>query len=383
MPATPAWAPAPRPCDPTRLRARAVAPRGGRGRIGFDEGMERMVERFREQADACRTLGSPMYADLLHRLAADLEEHGVPAVLVGHEDDPGPSALAIRLLGSVHRLVLSGAAPALAPFYPSVGGSWDLEAAWPVLRAFLDERAAEIGRWLDSPPQTNEVGRAGALMGGLLQLPIRLPVRLFEIGSSGGLNLRVDRFCHVDEAGREHGDLASVVRLEPAWRGRPLEPWPDLEIVERLGSDVAPVDVATEEGRLTLTSYVWADQTARLERLRGALAVAQEVPAEVRRERAADFVQGVELAPGTVTVLWHSVMWQYLSGDEQRAVAERIAALGEQAIADRPFAHLLLEPRRRTPDSDHEFLVVLQSWPGGERRILGASVGHGLPTTWE
>jgi hypothetical protein len=127
---------------------------------------------------------------------------------------------------------------------------------------------------------------------------------------------------------------------------------------------------------------VWADQTGRLERLRGALAVAQEVPAEVRRQRAADFVHGIELVPGTVTVLWHSVMWQYLSGDEQRTVEDRIATLGEQATVDSPFAHLLLEPLRRTPDSDHEFLVVLQGWPGAERRILGTSVGHGLPTTW-
>jgi hypothetical protein len=47
-----------------------------------------------------------MYAVLLDRLADDLEAGGVTAdVLAGHEDDPGPSALGLRLLGSVHRLV--------------------------------------------------------------------------------------------------------------------------------------------------------------------------------------------------------------------------------------------------------------------------------------
>jgi hypothetical protein len=343
----------------------------------------RIANRFREQAEACLRLGSPMYAEVLDRLATAMEEQGVPAVLDGHQDDPGPSALAIRLLGSVHRLVLSGAAPSLAPFYPSVGGSWALEPAWPVFRRLLDDQASAVRRFLDSPPQTNEVGRAGALMGGLLQLPARLPVRLFEIGSSGGLNLRVDRFAYRDEQGRLYGDPDARLRLEGAWRGRVLEPWPELAIVERLGSDVAPVDVSSAEGRLTLTSYVWADQIARLERLRGALAVAQQVPAEVRRQRAADFVQGIELMPGKATVLWHSVMWQYLSTEERHAVEARIAALGEQASADRPFAHLLLEPLRRTPGSQHQFLVVLQSWPGGQRRILGRSRGHGLPTTWE
>ncbi len=66
-----------------------------------------LVAAFRRQADACAELDSPMYADLLHRTAADLEAGGpVCTVLAGHEDDPGPSAIALRLLGSVHRLVL-------------------------------------------------------------------------------------------------------------------------------------------------------------------------------------------------------------------------------------------------------------------------------------
>jgi hypothetical protein len=35
-------------------------------------------------------------------------------VLSGHEDDPGASALALRLMGAVHRIVLRGDAPELA-----------------------------------------------------------------------------------------------------------------------------------------------------------------------------------------------------------------------------------------------------------------------------
>jgi hypothetical protein len=33
-------------------------------------------------------------------------------------------------------------------------------------------------------------------------------------------------------------------------------------------------------------------------------------------------------------------------------------------------------------DGPHEFLVTLTTWPGGEDRLIGATVGHGLPTTW-
>jgi hypothetical protein len=343
-----------------------------------------LSSKFQWQADACERLGSPMYAHLLSQVAQDVDRGGVSAgVLAGHEDDPGPSGLALRLAGSVHRMVLEGRAPALAAYYPSVGGSWDEAAGWAAFEALLKEQPDVVREWLDRPPQTNEVGRAGALMGGLLHLERPdLPVRLFEIGSSGGLNLRVDHFGYTDERGGHYHGRASLV-LERAWVGRELDLARRVRVAERVGSDVMPVDVGTSLGRLTLTSYVWPDQAARLERLRGAFEVAARVPAEVRRQDAAAFVDALEPTDGATTVLWHSVMWQYLSSVEQEALAARVEALGERATGNRRFAHLFLEPWRRTPDSPHEFLVVLREWPGGERRILGASVGHGIPTTWE
>ena len=68
------------------------------------------VDHFRAQAAACLELGSPLYAGLIGRLADDLEARGpTRAVLRGHESDTGPSALALRLMGAVHRLVLDSA----------------------------------------------------------------------------------------------------------------------------------------------------------------------------------------------------------------------------------------------------------------------------------
>lgn len=327
-----------------------------------------------------------MYAELLDRAADDLDTGGVTAsVLAGHENDPGPSALALRLAGSVHRLVLKGRAEALAAFYPSVGGTWELRGGWAAFADLLGSQRDEVRRWLASPPQTNEVGRAGALMGGLLRVgeSSRLPVRLFEIGSSGGLNLNVDRFGYTDDQDRLLGAEAAGLVLRGAWRGRALQPWSDLEVVERRGSDVMPVDVGTVEGRITLTSYVWPDQLDRHQRLAQALRIAAEHPVDVRHQDAVSFVRDIELVDGTTTVLWHSVMWQYLSHADQEAVTARVQELGAAARASSPFAHLFLEPTRRTPGADHEFLVMLRLWPPGERRILGRSVGHGIPTTWE
>ncbi len=346
----------------------------------------RASEAFRVQGRACAELGSPLYAALLARLADDIDAGGpTAAVLDGHADDPGPSALALRLLGSVHRLVLERRAGALATYYPSVGGVWDDGAGTQAFLALLEQEPAAVREWLDRAPQTNEVGRAAALYGGLCLLPeaLRLPVRLCEIGASGGLNLLADRLAYVDADGVVHGDADSPVRLAPAWRGPSPPDWPDLRVVERSGCDVNPVDASTTEGRLTLTAYVWPDQQARIERLRGALSLVQQHPPDVRRQGAGDFVDGIDLRAGTTTVLWHSVMWQYLPRAEQDRVRARIGQLAEAAGPESPFVHLSLEPTRPTPDSEHRFLVVLESWPGGGRRVLGAAAPHGLPVTWE
>ncbi len=351
----------------------------------------RASEAFRVQGRACADLGSPMYAALLARLADDIDAGGpTAAVLDGHADDPGPSALALRLLGSVHRLVLERRAGALAAYYPSVGGTWDDDAGTRAFLVLLEEEPEAVRNRLDRAPQTNEVGRAAALYGGLCRLPHapRLPVRLYEIGASAGLNLLADRFAYVDEAGAVHGDPDSPVRLGPAWRGAPppARPAPDQRapsVIERQGCDINPVDASTTEGRLTLTAYVWPDQQDRIERLRGALALARQHPPDVRRQGAGDFVDGIDLRDGTTTVLWHSVMWQYLPRAERDRVGARIGRLAEAAGPERAFAHLSLEPTRRTPDSEHEFLVVLETWPGGGRRVLGSAAPHGLPVTWD
>lgn len=349
---------------------------------------------FRRQAEACASLGSPMYADLLGRVADTLAAGGadaapLEAVLAGHEDDPGPSALALRLAGSVHRLVLERRAGALAAYYPSVGGTWEPDGGWSAFRDLVAAEPDAVREWLDRPPQTNEVGRSAALLAGLLEVARRRgrpqPVRLVEIGSSGGLNLLADRFAYVDDTGRVHGDAASPVRLDGAWTGpgpwTQDPPWP--EVVERTGSDVMPVDVTTTEGRLALTAYLWPDMPARLERLRGALRLAGETPVQVHRRTAREAVEGVELVDRTVTVLWHSVMWQYLDVVEQDAVRARVDALGAAATEDAGFAHVTLEPRRRTAEEDHAFWLVVRVWPGGEERWAGRSRGHGVPVDWQ
>ncbi|UMB68696.1 DUF2332 domain-containing protein [Mycobacterium paraterrae] len=346
--------------------------------------MSRLLQTIEMQGQVCAGMGSAMYGELLPRIGADVEAGGVFArIFAGHENDSARMALPLRLLGGLHRLALDASEPGLRRWYPSVGGKWEAEAAWPDIVAAAAKHADYLRAALEQPPQTNEVGRSAALIGGLLTLSDRfgLPVRLFEIGCSAGLNLRADHYHYSYPAG-SWGPADAPVTIEDAWHGV-LPPAADLTIVERHGYDIAPLDATTAAGEMTLLSYVWPDQQARLDRLRGAISVARQVPATLHRRNATEAVEGLGLADGTLTVLWHSIMWQYLSLPEQSTISAHIDALGAQATPASPFAHLTLEPHRRAPQADVEFVVRARCWPDRDERLLATCSPHGPPVVWE
>jgi hypothetical protein len=345
---------------------------------------EHLVHTLRSQGRFCAGSGSQMYHELFELVADDVDAGGVFAtILSGQEDAPSRQAVPLRLLGGLHRMVLDGRAPQLRRWYPSAGGTWDAEAAWPEIAHTAANHTDLLRAALDQPPQTNEVGRSAVLVGGLLRInrQFDLPIRLFEIGSSAGLNLRADCY-HYRYAGGQWGPADSPVTIDDAWHGA-LPPDGAVRIVQRHGYDIAPIDVTGGDGEMTLLSYVWPDQGARLERLRGAIAVARNVPARLQREAAGDAVAGLTLADGALTVLWHSITWQYLSADERAAIRDGVDALAARADARSPFAHLTLEPARDGPGAPVKFLVRVSSWPGGELQVLGECHPHGPPVHWQ
>ena len=346
--------------------------------------MTRLEQHLRWQAGACRQLGSPLYAVVLQAAADDLVGGGpVADVLSDVEGDPDDAAVGLRLGGAVHRLVLAGRAPALAAHYPSVGGTPDLASVAQDFLAVVTEHREEVREGLGRAPQTNEVGRGAALLGALCALVAAepLPVHLHEIGASGGLNLRADHFRVEADDGRAYGAPESPVVLPRAWEGLPVEPVPRPEVRTRTGSDVHPVDATTEEGRLHLLSYVWPDQVERVERLRGALDLALRVPAELRRCSAVEHVRSLQPADGAWTVLWHSVMWQYLEVEERAAALDALTGLGAAATAAAPVAHVRLEPRV-VPDAT-TYVVEVRTWPGEPAyRLLAEAQPHGVPVRW-
>jgi hypothetical protein len=298
-----------------------------------------------------------------------LSGDAVHGVLHGHKDDPAPSALALRLLGAVHRIVLRGDAPRLAAHYPSAGGR--PSHAWPPFVEVLRDHRDELRRLVDRPVQTIEPGRCAGLLGGFLEVArlTGLPLRLLEVGASAGLNLRFDRYRY-ELGDHTWGPAGSRVRIPVRHTGpRPPLDVP-LDIAARAGCDPQPVDPRTEEGRLTLLSYVWADQPIRVERLRAALALATEIDVRVERARAAEWIEArlAEPAPDVATVVFHSIVMQYLPEDERERFERAVGG------AAGTVAWLRMEPA----DDMTEVRLTL----GGEERLLARAGYHGDPLEW-
>ena len=331
---------------------------------------------------ACSGMGSPFYADLLERMADDVLAGGpVGRFLADQLDTSYEEAVPLRFLGGVHRLVLAGRAPELAVRFPSVGGDGDAAAAWPALLSVLESHADAVRDALTRPPQTNEVGRSAALVGGFLVVArdTGLPLRVLEVGSSAGLNLRFDRYWYESD-GTGYGDAASPVRFAGLWaEGQP--PFgASITIADRRGCDRDPIDARTEDGRLTLLSYVWPGQTERFTMLRAALDVAREVPVAIDRAGIPDWLARQLDEPTTdrATVAFHSIVWQYLTDDERATAEAALATAGNRATPDAPLAWLRLEP---SADLTHTELRVT-TWPGGEERLLARCHYHLGPMQW-
>lgn len=344
------------------------------------------AEHLRVQSRWCHALGSPLYGFLLERAAADCEGGGlVWSILQDQAEEPRSAAVPLRMMGAVHRLVLQGEAESLARHYPSAGGQvGDLEELWRAFHRTLAEHQVRLRRLARAPVQTNEVGRSAVLFGGFLEIArsTALALRLLEIGAAAGLNLLWDRYCY-EAGGAVWGEVDSPVRFAPVFEGEhpPLDV--RVEIAERRGCDPQPLDPCNEADRTTLLAYLWPDQTCRRQRLDGALRIARSVPVPVDAAGAGNWLahQLAATRHGVATVVFHSIMMQYVGRAERERVVQTLQVAGKRATSTAPLAWLRFEPvKDEAGNGIHR--VELTMWPGGDTRSLAVSSPHGPPVRW-
>lgn len=336
-------------------------------------------ETIELQRIGCELAGSPLYAEVLDAVATDVAEGGVCEELLAPWSEAAfGDAVVLRFLAAVHLAVLRGDEPALAAHYPSVGGVPG-RGLGPCFLDAVERHRAELVDRLTWGVQTNEVGRSAALVGGFQEAArAELPLRILELGASAGLNLQFDRYRYRSD-GAALGPTDSPLVFDEPWIGAAR---PDLRamapVVERRGCDREPIDPTQPAGRLRLRSLVWPDQPARRHRLDAAILVATTHRVVVERADACDWLAErlAAATPGRMTVVFHSIVLQYLAPSLRSELFAVLDGAGRRATAEAPLVWLRMEPGG---DRAETRLTV---WPGGATELLATSGYHGPPVAW-
>jgi hypothetical protein len=227
------------------------------------------------------------------------------------------------------------------------------------------------------PPQTNEVARSAALIavGHWLSDRFALPFVLSELGASAGLNLNWDHYAlHLGDD--RFGPADAVLDLAPEMRGQ-LPPQSSPSVSTRRGVDLRPTDLTDPAQALRLQSYIWPDQTTRMDRMRRAAALP---PAPVDQGDAAAWLTDRlrHIHAGQVHLVFHTIAWTYFPAETQAACRAALETAGRGATNDAPVVHLAIEADGGSPGAG----MTIEIWPGAEVHSLGRVDFHGRWLDW-
>jgi hypothetical protein len=339
---------------------------------------DKIREGFIWQMEACRSLGSPLTADVLAGVLAALDRTTRTGThILDWTGDPTSDALMLRIAGGLNALARSGQDEKLTALYTARSGDWESE-----LRRVFARWDDWLYPWLDQAPQTNEVARSGVLYPGMMEVARRFGPKLdlLELGASAGLNLNLDRFCY-DLGGCKAGDPTSAVKIAPKWTGASIAPCP-VEVISKAGVDLNPLDATKDNVANSMLAYIWPDQEERLARASAAIKLASEYPVHVDAADGAEWIEQKLLEPqasGTTRLIYHSIALQYFPAEGKARVKAAIKSAGEAATREHPLAWLSME----FPSMTEKVELSLRCWPGsGERELLAYCHPHGTWLEW-
>ncbi len=350
------------------------------------EANAKLAAELRLQGSGCESTGSALYATLLRSAADNVEARGICwDLLRDHAHLSFGSALHLRWMGAVHRLALRGDAPGLAAHYPSCGGT----PGQGVFEAFLDTIRAHtdyVRSGLDQSVQTNEVVRSSALFEafGFVQRHSGLPLALRELGCSGGLNLALASFRYVD-GDRVGGDPDGSVVIADRWRASVRPSFTALNIVDRAGCDPNALDPSTEYGRLQLLGFLWPDQVERAQRTRAAIELVKDHLPPITKSNGDVWVheQLNNRRSGAVTVIYHSIVWQYIDKPERERISDIIRTAGAAAAPSNPIAWVMFEPAHGPDESLSYAQTTIRYFDGSDPHGVETIIAkHGYHGEW-
>lgn len=321
----------------------------------------RLRASFVRQGEATEQLGSPFMARLMPLIGARLsDDTNVGARCLGWEGDVSAAgqSVPLRLAGALHGLVLDGTDAGLIAAYPP--NDVDDETLWAAVHSAVNAHEARIMAWLDRPPQTNEVRRAAAIIAGIwwaLEQVGPRPVILTELGASAGLNLSLDRFAMSMGRGL-FGDARSSVHLQPEWSGPMPTPCP-IEVTDRAGVDLTPLNPHDPADFLRLCSFIWPDQPERMDRTHAAIALCNTVVAT--GDAAPWLAERLKQPTKGMHVVYTTIAAQYFPKATRAAINESLHRASARATAENPLVHLAMETDDASPGAGLSAVL----WTGG------------------
>lgn len=301
--------------------------------------MTGLAAEFRRFADVeCRD-SSPRY-ERLARAVADRPHLADPLYAAPAERRvPGLFLAAVQ-----HVLKGPAGEHPLAGYFPTLGGFRDpdqdfLDLFEDVLRQHAEAVAVVCAA---RPLQTNEIARCAALRPGvglLAEQAAGRPLGLVELGASAGLLLRLNRYGYVyrGTGGQQWRCGATSVRpgltLRCEVRGAaPAGLSQEPIVIDRVGIDLAPVDLCDPAATEWLRSCVWPEHVLRLSRLDAALAEAARDPVPMVAGHMVEELPAAlsALDPAAIPCVFSSDALCYLTEQERRALFRVLRDAGRE-----------------------------------------------------
>ena len=343
---------------------------------------DKVRKSFLEQAEICASLGSDFMFHLCNGLAERLDKSTQTGKhILEWEGDPKPKgdALALRLAGGLHAIVRRGEFEVLNTYYDLQKANDDHIFISEIMK-LIAERDEELLPWLDNAPQTNEVARSSIIFAGLLVVAdhFKMPVSLYELGASGGLNLQAAEFGY-EFSGKKFGTQQSNLILTPNWEGA-VPPASTVSIISKRGCDLNPLSVERGEDCEKLIAYLWPDQNPRIERVKAAIEIAKQSPPILDKADAADWVENEftnAQNDGAVKVLFHTIAQNYFPQSVKNRIEVAMENAGNKVTKDNPIAWLSFEF-----EGEGDPQLTLKTWPDGNKQILATADPHVYGVKW-
>jgi hypothetical protein len=240
------------------------------------------------------------------------------------------------LFAAVHYLLIADATEPLAAYFPTLRRTpLAPDGVFPAFAEFCSRREKEISDLVSTRlVQTNEVGRSACLAPAFAyvsRLARSAPLHLIDIGAAAGLNLLFDRYL-LDYGRFVWGQSSSRVRI-PCELGDstdpPLQGWQP-NTSHRVGVDINPIDVTSEDDVRWLQALVWPDRPERAEVLGQAIQVATEEPPTILDGDAVTLIDGLlaEVPLGERPCVYYSYALEYFPEHSRTEFRQKLADYG-------------------------------------------------------